>query len=75
MPRSVYATICGENYTSKTKLQAAWREKVKKYPHPTTTLGHKLVGKNANVVQPSTNDIEWFVTAAASVKSHVKFFR
>lgn len=73
MPRKVFATVCGEEYHSKTKLQAAWRERVRKYPHPTTALGHKLTGKRADVARPKATDVEWFVTAAAAVQGHAKY--
>lgn len=73
MPRPPFATVCGEVYRSKTALQQAWRERVKRCPHKTTCLGHKLKGKDAAVCWPDAKDVEWFVTAAASVESHVRY--
>ena len=73
MPRRVFASVCGEDYTSKTALQAEWRKRVKRYPHPTTALGHKKVGKDAGRATLKPVDVEWFVSAAAAVPGHNKY--
>ena len=73
MPKAPFAIVCGEVYRSKTALQQAWRTRVKKYPHRTTALGHKLTGKDAAITWPEGPDVEWFVTAAASVASHCRY--
>ena len=73
MPRKVFATVCGEEYSSKTKLQESWRARVKRYPHKITCLGHRTKGKDASITWPTSKDIEWFVTAAASVQGHVRY--
>lgn len=73
MPRAVFATVCGVDFTSKTALQKEWRARVKRYPHPKTALGHKKVGKDAAVASLSPKDVEWFVSAAAAVQGHTQY--